>query len=146
MDAVYERRPLRLNDHKNIRLIELVLPNTDDGVNDSLLECKLHVVSLEEESAYVALSYTWGVPEATGEIMLDGEVVTIRKNLWDFLHEARRRRFVGFIFVDALSIDQANFQERNHQVALMARIYLGAKWVIVWQGDSSPSIKLTTTQ
>ena len=39
-----------------------------------------------------------------------------------------------YIWIDALSIDQANTEERNHQVRMMGNIYKNAENVIVWLG------------
>lgn len=44
------------------------------------------------------------------------------------------------IWVDAICINQADIEERNHQVHIMRRIYLKAASVIVWLGpESKPS-------
>jgi hypothetical protein len=43
----------------------------------------------------------------------------------------------SWLWIDALSIDQNNMQERNHQVKIMSRIFGGADEVLVWLGLSS---------
>lgn len=47
----------------------------------------------------------------------------------------------GFLWIDAICIDQANGSERNHQVQLMREIYSKAQRVIVWLGDTKASGK-----
>lgn len=46
------------------------------------------------------------------------------------------------LWIDALCINQYDYVERSHQVALMANIYTIAKGVMVWLGPSSPSTRL----
>jgi hypothetical protein len=66
------------------------------------------------------------------EILFDGQPSTVRENLWNFLAQHRTQR--GFWWIDALCIDQNSTKERNHQVALMEKIYRNAKLVIAWLG------------
>jgi hypothetical protein len=40
------------------------------------------------------------------------------------------------MWIDAISIDQMNTQERNHQVRIMGKIYSSAQKVIVWLGST----------
>ena len=51
--------------------------------------------------------------------------------LW--LPGERRRRGYG-LWIDALCIDQSDAEERMHQVRIMARIFGGAREVLVWLG------------
>ncbi|KAI7774250.1 hypothetical protein LA080_009050 [Diaporthe eres] len=41
------------------------------------------------------------------------------------------------LWIDALCINQANHEERNHQVQMMARIYSGAKQACIWLGEDT---------
>jgi hypothetical protein len=49
----------------------------------------------------------------------------------------------SWLWIDALSIDQNNMQERNHQVKIMSRIFGGADEVLVWLGLASTRIDKT---
>jgi hypothetical protein len=56
-------------------------------------------------------------------------------NLWTFLRQFRRGKDASSqLWIDAVSIDQQNTSERNHQVAHMRDIYSRATAVIVWLG------------
>jgi hypothetical protein len=62
-------------------------------------------------------------------------------NLWHFLHVWSTSHVTpeddphgGWLWVDALCIDQENFKERMHQVRAMSRIFAGAERVLVWLG------------
>jgi hypothetical protein len=45
-----------------------------------------------------------------------------------------------FLWIDAICIDQSRVEERNHQVAMMGKIYSLARKVLVWLGQSTPLI------
>lgn len=45
-----------------------------------------------------------------------------------------------FLWIDAICIDQSRVEERNHQVAMMGKIYSRARRVLVWLGQSTPLI------
>ena len=89
---------------------------------------------------YHALSYAWRSNQSTRQTILEGVPFDIGANLSDALYALEERfklsrRIAGsesYLWVDALCIDQANTEERNHQVRMMADIYSCAKVVIVW--------------
>ncbi len=64
----------------------------------------------------------------------------IRPNLADFLWYAQNHLAGNLIWIDAISIDQQNHAEKNHQVRYMRDIYSGARHVIAWisQPDKEP--------
>lgn len=112
-----------------IRLIE-VLPQSFKG----LVRCRTVAYALEEAPQYSALSYRWGNADSNCTIELDGRKRLIRKNLLRFLAQIPTHLRNSFLWIDALCIDQANQQERTHQVGMMARIYSHASLVLVWLG------------
>jgi hypothetical protein len=95
---------------------------------------------------YQALSYAWEPPDSGNSILIDGKPFEVRKNLWDFLNEActrntsLREEQPGLLWIDAICIDQSQVGKRNHQVAMMGRIYSEARKVLVWLGPSTPAI------
>lgn len=87
---------------------------------------------------YSALSYVWGSPDDTRTILLNGKEVTIRANLEAALRSLRCEpefRNGLKLWADAICIDQANINERNHEVQHMGRIYGRADTVTVWLGS-----------
>lgn len=48
------------------------------------IECDLEHISTKQDScpSYKALSYTWGAPEHSKTISLQGTIVRVRENLW----------------------------------------------------------------
>jgi hypothetical protein len=83
---------------------------------------------------YSALSYVWGDPTPRHCILVDGTPRLIAHNLWQFLSDASSDQWY---WIDALSIDQMNSEERRHQVGIMSTIFRGALEVIVWLGPQS---------
>jgi hypothetical protein len=102
MEAVYESVPLRVGTSTNIRVVELILPPTDDEGVDAPIICTLRTVSLTDELTCAALSYTWGDPPATKIMRLHDQDIAVQSNLWKFLHGARRRRLEGNTWIGAL--------------------------------------------
>jgi hypothetical protein len=112
------------------------------------IECTVEHVSLTQNQ-YVCLSYMWGDAGSTSEILLNGQRMIVRQNLWDFLDNissSSKRRLKSTyrlpFWIDALCIDQQNHVERGHQVQLMSDIYSQAAWVLVWPGIMKRSINL----
>lgn len=107
---------------------------------------------------YTALSYTWGdkklePPQTLNIVSSNSSVKTFpihQENLYSFLGQARpghlpadngatirRAPNVGYLWVDAISIDQsedASKEEKVAQVKLMSRIYASACRLIIWLG------------
>jgi hypothetical protein len=87
------------------------------------VRCSIRHVNLDEKPEYHALSYTWGLDHPTYEILCNGKVYLVRENLYRFLQLMRKEGFEGQLWIDQISIDQENTNERNHQVTMMTRIY-----------------------
>lgn len=113
-----------------IRLISLQPSRENDSI-----ECTLSPANLDERPSYAALSYEWGlatVASCCEHITLNGRDYPVRKNLWLALYHLRLEDCRRTIWVDSLCINQEDVRERNHQVALMGRIYSQASSVIAW--------------
>jgi hypothetical protein len=96
----------------------------------------------EAKTRYVALSYLWGEPDTSRNILVNGTSFQVSKNLLGFLQSHRRRcrdmpelRMLP-LWIDAICIDQADIEERNNQASLMKSIYQNAGMVISWLGVS----------
>lgn len=110
---------------------------------DFPIACTFHTYELTTCPPFVALSYTWGPSTPVSEITMDGTTLPIRKNLWFALCSIRARPSdsaditTSLLWIDAISIDQSNVQERNHQVKMMKEIYSQAAFVFTWLGPST---------
>ncbi|KIM99807.1 hypothetical protein OIDMADRAFT_181179 [Oidiodendron maius Zn] len=96
--------------------------------------CTIAAWSLDKDLVYNALSYVWGDPTVRLPIKLNGQPITITKNLENALRHIRRRDTVQILWVDALCINQEDQCEINAQVQKMGRIYERAESVIIWLG------------
>lgn len=131
MDNPYSKAPLDLR-KKQIRLVKL-----EHSSDSEPIRCTLRCHTLNEESpAYIALSYAWGTKDRHDDILLNGVLVPVGRSLWSFLHQMRLQHQYITIWIDALSINQANVHEQNHQVQMMRQIYGSAHSVWVWLGEA----------
>ncbi|KAM6513972.1 hypothetical protein FALCPG4_015158 [Fusarium falciforme] len=134
-DRAYRYRPL---EEQSIRLIR-ILPE-----RKTMIKCEIIHVSLEEPPRYVAISYAWGDPRDTGRIEVEGCPTYVSASLHGALQALRKRAESVLVWVDALSIDQQNRDERARQIQLMPDIYSSAVYVAIWLGpeedDSSHAV------
>ncbi|KAK8137442.1 Heterokaryon incompatibility protein 6 [Apiospora sp. TS-2023a] len=115
-----------------IRLLKL-----SSRVSSPLISCHLKVFNLQDKPKYDALSYVWGsTEEDLKEIKLDGAKFAVTKNLHDALTTLRVMHWTQPFWVDALCINQADPQERSHQVGIMDNIYAGASQVVVFLNNA----------
>jgi hypothetical protein len=61
----------------------------EPGRHEEALSCSLEICNLDEITPYEAISYTWGQPEHTSSVFLDGHQVGITANLDKVLHCVR---------------------------------------------------------
>jgi Heterokaryon incompatibility protein (HET) len=125
---------------KEIRLIEILSPGTET----SPAECRLSIASLLGNISFAALSYAWGDSSVTENIALDGSTVPVTANLAAALRHVKQHWQQQYpdrdpnsfrLWVDAISINQKDIQERNQQVQLMGSIYSQAELVLSWLGS-----------
>jgi hypothetical protein len=121
----------------SIRLLRL-MPHKDEVAP---LRCELFSYSLQEASKgshlYEALSYVWGDQNKTLPISIGKHRFDVTENLHAALSRLRDRSFERIIWVDAICINQANKEEKEKQIQLMARIYNQAYSVVVWLGEEA---------
>lgn len=127
-----------------IRLLSFDLESTDR------IRCTLRTYDLPSCPPYIALSYAWGSPWHTREIVVSEQPFVVRDNLWWALKTLKIHGTPAqiddppaYFWIDAICIDQHNVEERNHQVGMMKDIFSKARWVIAWlggTGDNSEEI------
>ena len=99
--------------------------------------------SLQADLRYCALSYTWGDPVFSQQVILNGQQFKITQNLYNALRRLTNRhewkpRLVAkgdLLWIDAICIDQNNKAERAQQVRLMTKLYERAEKIYVWLGE-----------
>lgn len=118
--------------------------------NEVTIRCSLITKSLNEiissEIEYWALSYVWGDPEDTVAIICDGKRLSITRNLHALLVNLFKTNEMekpesGYIWADAICINQADDEEKTLQVRLMQDIFSHAEHVVAWLAEESESVK-----
>ena len=111
----------------------------------SHLEARLEVVDLDAttRTRYNALSYCCGDRTPVSQIYITniGISLSIGRNLTDALTRLLKDGTPCPFWIDAISIDQTDTEERNHQVRLMTRIFAGAEEVLMWLGSDDGSLQ-----
>jgi hypothetical protein len=139
-----------LQDSRSFRLAKLCESSPETPVS---LEISIH--SLDNPPEYQVLSYVWGPPyqephapnfentnPASEEIICNGKLFWVFPNLRDALAMLPRTSLQGFIWIDALCIDQASNEEKSSQVTLMGEIYGLASVVVIWLGPATSESKV----
>jgi len=138
-------RYVRLPTQNSFRLLEIT--NRESPIQFSVWNFEIG-----SHPAYTALSYTWENP--VNEDVLETENcwifhpfpnqkrhgrLTVTPNLYDALLQSQHSGFTGYLWVDAICIDQSNPEDRSHQVNMMCKIYENASCVLIWLGKKDES-------
>lgn len=123
-------RPEPLRHDRSIRLL-LLQPASS---RDAPLHCELQEVLLSEKPTYEALSYAWGAPMFSKQLILTTGVMRITESLFLALQRFRLSDKIRYLWADAVCIHQNDNEEKGKQVVLMGDIYRHAQKVLVWLG------------
>lgn len=120
--------------HDEIRLVH-ILP----GELHLPVSCEIVHTFLGSHLPYEALSYTWGELDSSKAILVSSTPLAVSANLHEALQRLRLPSGPRRIWIDAISINQADIAERSQQVGLMRNIFNQANNVVVWLGEESAS-------
>ena len=109
-------------ERQEIRLLTLCR-----GTFQKEIQCKLRIVSLNEDLQYVALSYCWGDQNDHDSISVNGQKITVRRSLATALKYMRRNDEEVILWNDATCINQKDEIEKGSQIMLMGQIYARGK-------------------
>lgn len=91
---------------------------------------------------YEAISYAWGTPTFTKSLICDKtSFLKITPNVDSLLRSVRKPHKCRNLWIDAISLNQADLDEKSQQVPLMGNIYHQASKVIVWLGPEEKGLK-----
>jgi hypothetical protein len=112
----------------------------EPGVNTPP-ECSLEIIPLSEagERGFEALSYTWGKGRFNTIKICDQDFV-VTQNLYDAILALRQKDCERCLWVDAVCINQKDYNEKRVQIPMMADIYKGAETVVAWLGSVDAGI------
>ena len=137
--GAFEYTPVK--DRRNFRLLRLKRRPDEFQMKYTTLtlEGSLVEVSLDSPPEYFALSYTWGEPLMSEDLIIDGKLLKITMNCASALRRMLRGKEERTLWVDSVCINQSNdpaaLEERGMQVAMMDQIYRSAIQVNVHLGD-----------
>ena len=115
-----------------IRLLRIL--HSSYTFNGTSLYCEMITVSLDGILPdYIALSYEWGPPDLSekNSVVVNSHKAITTINLWLALNHLPKDRYY---WIDFISINQEDLDERAKQVRMMTRIYHTASNVEVWLG------------
>jgi len=121
----------QLSDARQIRLLELLPAETLEAP----LECRLSPASLDANIDFSAISYCWGDPTDTRDVLVDGRRHAVTVSLCGALRRLRRDRVSRTLWADALCINQEDWKERSKQVKMMGDLFSNASRVDIWLGE-----------
>ena len=130
----FEYKPISL-EGPAFRLLRVLKGLDDDPIQCQLFESK--IPSSEDISNYAALSYTWGSTSKPCGLIINHSKMAVTKNVYLALRDLRYRDKDRILWVDALSINQSDENERGQQVQQMGSIYSKAERVIIWLGEAT---------
>ena len=133
---IYEGHILELGS-KSIRLLHLLSGQDGDPIKGTL-----SVANLNRAGEFEALSYVWGDRDVKQTVCIDGVHHRVTNKLFDALVSLRRPDLTRILWIDAISINQHDNTERNHQVRIMGDIYSSAVRVLVWLGAETENSRI----
>lgn len=86
---------------------------------------------------YRALSYCWGPPDASRQILIHGQWVSVSRTVFEMLKTVSTQSSNDLFWLDLLCINQECVREKNQQVSFMFDIFRNASKVIAWLGVGS---------
>lgn len=114
-----------------LRIIEL-----QPGPKEDVIKCNLATeLRHEATDSYDAISYVWGDGK-DAEIICNDKAMRITTNLANALRTIRAMNpnRPTRLWADAISINQEDTEEKNHQVKSMGSVYENARQLHVWLG------------
>jgi Heterokaryon incompatibility protein (HET) len=101
---------------------------------DKTIRCSLTRVSIDNTSAYNALSYAWGDATQTQEVICNGALCTVTQSLYQALLHIRRHHAATPLWADAICINQKSDLEKTRQVRMMVTSSLNCPFVYEAKG------------
>jgi hypothetical protein len=112
----------------------------------NIISCRCIHVSLDDRSQkYVAVSYTWGSEQKPCQILINGCLLDITKNVYDIFRSKIMVRSSSRLWIDAICINQEDLEEKSLQVRFMGEVFSNAEHVRVWLGPSSHDSSLAVS-
>ncbi|KXJ87598.1 heterokaryon incompatibility protein-domain-containing protein [Microdochium bolleyi] len=124
---------------ETLMTIRVLVLNAATSVNEPLTCAIEHQQRDSATADYCAISYAWGVPNFTHQLLLssgaDVAHLAITKNV-DGLLRQMRSLDIRRLWIDAVCLNQDDKTEKSRQIPEMGAIYRCANMVHIWLGES----------
>lgn len=126
-----------IHTYSQLRPNEIRLIDLHPGKWTDTLRCSLKTVNLTDAASYESLSYCWGLTKSEENVLCENGSIAVTKNLSDALRQLRSEQTPRKLWIDAISINQADITERGQQVGLMRDVFRFSDRTVVWLGEES---------
>ncbi|RYP70397.1 hypothetical protein DL771_005518 [Monosporascus sp. 5C6A] len=110
----------------------------------TVLNATLESFDLDDAPAYEALSYCWGDPTPSEQIIIDGCIFRLTQSAYKLLLARRSFWRQRWVWIDVICINQQHEVEKSTQVRLMQDIYKKASQVVVLPGGGIVQARLAS--
>ena len=133
----------KLGHERCIRLLKLVpwFPGREYE-----LRCSIIDTTIDDAPRYNALSYTWGSPEKSATLLIDGQALPITTGLATALLHCQWMNCAEPMWIDQICINQEDLDEKTSQIQLMKDIYQKAYRVTIWLGEGDSTLRQSTAR
>ncbi|KAF4632825.1 hypothetical protein G7Y89_g5289 [Cudoniella acicularis] len=100
-------------------------------------------IALLTAPPYTTISYSWDNQVRDQDLAIDKNCIKIIKNLHQGLPHIIRNAKTDFLWIDAISINQEDDDEKAVQIPLMREIYTRCQECLVWLGASTYEAEVT---
>ena len=125
--------------HESLRPDQIRLVDLLHGENDENVCVNLLVVGFDDNAKYESLSYSVGNQAKTAKLKLGHhdrqEIIEVTPRLESILRHLRYPDKNRRLWIDAISINQDDLEERAREVRRLDKIFAQAQIVCIWLGD-----------
>ncbi|KAL8354070.1 hypothetical protein RB601_003763 [Gaeumannomyces tritici] len=129
--------------YRPLKTEEIRILRVTPGTGDAPIHGRIEHVHIRQPGKYWAISYVWGLPDPARdqrhyvETAGGGRIKTTQS--LDAVIRTLREESEGplCLWVDAVSINQRDHQEKAQQIRKMGKIFSKAERVIAWLGDEA---------
>lgn len=118
---LYQYSPIS-RDVDEIRLLDL---SPHNGLSENVLSGTLRPIKVSDlgQAQYETVSYRWGNADTCQRILIDGKVLLITQNAYLALQRVAYVDRPRALWLDSVCVNQADIEERMHQILLMGEVY-----------------------
>jgi hypothetical protein len=145
-DSPYRDQPLKPGE---IRLLKIEWHAPLRTLHLTTRTCTLEDSSAEiSNEPFDVVSYVWGTGRASMGVICNGARLRVSLSTYEMLAHLHLHRpsTDRLIWIDAISINQQDAEEKATQIPLMRRIYRRAVQVVIWLGPSISQTQAFMTQ